>query len=294
AARFVLAHPNIAAGQCYHNCGGMILRGPGREGGEMKEADNRLLQMIADRGEKILPYYRSMISWQDLYTTWGDEDTWLYGARGILAYTCEMWTAQNLYKTDGDPSEEQEADFIRHVLQDDGVVAWHEFNHPTYGQIEIGGMKKEWGRLPPSFLLEEELHRNMVFALYHASMMPLLRIADVAVEPLASRQFKLWVTIENSRPMPTRTGQDMDHHISPPDLVSIQGSDLKVLSSGLVMDRFFKQVRAVESRPQRVELDAIEGMDATRVQFIVQGSGSFTVTVDSAKGGLLRKDGSLP
>ncbi|MEN6425600.1 MAG: M14 family metallopeptidase [Phycisphaerales bacterium] len=294
AARFVLAHPNIAAGQCYHNCGGMILRGPGREGGEMKEADDRLLQMIADRGEKILPYYRSMISWQDLYTTWGDEDTWLYGARGILAYTCEMWTAQNLYKTDGDPSEEQEADFIRHVLQDDGVVAWHEFNHPTYGQIEIGGMKKEWGRLPPSFLLEEELHRNMVFALYHASMMPLLRIADVAVEPLASRQFKLWVTIENSRPMPTRTGQDMDHHISPPDLVSIEGNDLKVLSSGLVTDRFFKQVRAVESRPQRVEIDTIDGMDAARVQFIVQGSGSFTVTVDSAKGGMLRKDGSLP
>ena len=35
-ARFVLAHPNIAAGQCFHNNGGMILRGPGRDGGEMK------------------------------------------------------------------------------------------------------------------------------------------------------------------------------------------------------------------------------------------------------------------
>ena len=32
-AEFVLAHPNIAAAQSYHNSGGMILRGPGREGG---------------------------------------------------------------------------------------------------------------------------------------------------------------------------------------------------------------------------------------------------------------------
>ena len=293
-ARFVLAHPNIAAAQCYHNAGGMILRGPGREGGEMKGSDNRLLQMIADRGEKILPYYRSMICWQDLYTTWGDEDSWLYGMRGALAYTCEMWTSRNLYKTDHHPSDEQEAEFIRDVLLGDGVVAWHEYEHPTYGRIEIGGTRKEWGRLPPSFLLEEELHRNMAFALYHASMMPLLRIADIAVEPLADRLFRIWVTIENRGPMPTRTGQDIDHHISPPDLVSIRGADLKVLSSGLVTDRFFKRVRAAESRPQRLELDTIDGMDATRVQFIVEGGGPFTVTVDSAKGGLLHKDSALP
>jgi hypothetical protein len=260
----------------------------------MKNADNRLLETIADRGEKILPYYRSLVCWKDLYTTWGDEDTWLYGARGILAYTCEMWTTSNLYKNGGETSDEQDAEFLKHVLLDDGVVPWKPYNHPTYGQIEIGGLRKEWGRLPPSFLLEEELHRCMAFALYHASVMPRLQIADVAVEPLGDRLFRIWVTIENSRPMPTRTGQDIDHHISPPDIVSIRGENLKALSAGRVTDRFFKRVQAVEARPERVELKTIEGMDATRVQFVVQGSGPFTVTVDSAKGGLLRKDASLP
>ena len=117
-----------------------------------------------------------------------------------------MWTASNLYKVNEEPSEEQEAEFLKHVLLDDGVVPWREYDHPTYGRIEIGGLRKEWGRTPPSFLLEEELHRNMAFALYHASLMPLLRIADVAVEPLGNRLFKIWVTIENSRPIPTRTG----------------------------------------------------------------------------------------
>ena len=293
-ADFVLAHPNIAAAQCYHNSGGMILRGPGRKGGEMKKADERLLEIIGQRGERILPYYRSIITWKDLYTTWGDEDTWLYGGRGILAYTDEMWTPRNLYKGSQPPSDEDEAEFIKQVLLGDGFIPWKPYSHPTYGPIEIGGEKKEWSRTPPSFLLEEELHRNMAFTLYHASTLPLLRISDVNVAPLGGSLFKVWVTVENQRLMPTRTAQDVDHQISPPDVVSIQGDGIKVISSGRITDRFFKRVEAVECRPERVELETISGMDAARVQFILQGSGHFTVTVDSARGGLLRKDGSLP
>jgi hypothetical protein len=292
--RFVLAHPNIAASQCYHNSGGLILRGPGREGGAMEAADERLLVAIGQRGERILPYYRSIITWKDLYSTWGDEDTWLYGARGILSYTNEMWTERNLYKGSEPSSREDEAEFLKHVLLGDGVVAWKPYQHPTYGAIEIGGSKKEWGRTPPSFLLEEELHRNMAFTLYHASTLPLLRISDVNITPLGGRLFKVWVTVANRRMMPTRTARDVIHQIGPPDIVSLRGDNLKVLSSGRVTDRFFKRVQAVECRPERVELDTIGGMDAERVQFIVQGNGSFTVTVDSAKGGLLRKDGVLP
>jgi hypothetical protein len=293
-ADFVLAHPNIAAAQCYHNSGGMILRGPGREGGAMKSADERLLEIIGARGERILPYYRSIITWKDLYTTWGDEDTWLYGGRGILAYTDEMWTERNLYKGNGTPSNEDEAEFIKQVLLGDGFVPWKPYNHPTYGPIEIGGSKKEWGRTPPSFLLEEELHRNMAFTLYHAGTLPLLRISDLTLTPLGGNLYKVWVTVENQRMMPTRTAQDVDHQISPPDIVSVQGDGIKVLSSGRVTDRFFQRAETVECRPQRVELETISGMEAVRVQFILQGHGPFTVTVDSARGGWLHKEASLP
>ena len=293
-ADFVLAHPNIAGAQAYHNAGGMILRGPGRAGGEMQRADERVLELIAERGERILPYYRSLGVAADLYTVWGGSIDWLYGGRGILAFTNELWTRRNLYKRTSGLSEEEEASFVEHVLLGDGIVPWQSYEHPTYGPIEIGGLKKEWGRVPPSFLLEEELHRNMAFTLYHAEMLPLLRIGEIHTETLASGLFKVWVTVANGRLMSTRARQDVVHHISSPDVVSIQGDDLQVLSAGRVLDRYFKEVEAVKRRPHRVELDAIEGMDAARVQFVVKGSGSFTVTVDSAKGGLLRKKAMLP
>jgi len=291
---FVLAHPNIAAAQSYHNSGGMILRTPGREGGAMKSRDDRVLSLIAERGEKIIPYYRSMIIWQDLYTTWGSELDWLYGGRGILSFSNELWTSKNLYKTPDRPSDEQEAEFIEYVLMGDAAVPWREFEHPTYGTIEIGGEKKEWGRIPPSFLLEEELHRNMAFTLYHADMMPLLKISQVNVEKLDENLFKIWITIENQRLIPTRTAQDVANHISSPDIVSIQGADIRALSAGLVTDRYFKRVQAVERRPERVELDTIDGMSAVRVQFVIEGKGKFTVTVDSVKAGRLQKSRPLP
>ncbi|KPL11909.1 hypothetical protein AMJ85_02575 [candidate division BRC1 bacterium SM23_51] len=291
---FVLSHPNIAAMQSYHNFGGMILRPPGREGGVTRSQDERVLQFIASRGEKLLPYYRSMIVYRDLYTVWGGEFDWFYAARGILSFSNELWTPKNLYKTAEGPSDEQQAHFLKYVLMNDGVVEWKEFDHPTYGKIEIGGAKKQWGRTPMSFLLEEECHRNMAFTLYHAAMMPLLKISEVTIEEMADGLFKVWVTIENSRLIPTRCAQDVANHINPPDIVSLAGPDVKVLSSGRVIDRFFKRVEAVKRRPERVELDTIRGMSAERVQFIVSGSGPFTVAVDSAKGGLHTCKHALP
>jgi hypothetical protein len=293
-AAFVLAHQNIAAFQSYHNAGGMILRSPGREGGLMQGADERVLQFIAQRGEKMLPFYRSMIIWKDLYTVWGGEVDWLYGGLGIIGFTNELWNQRNLDKGAAAPGSENEASFLKYVLLNDGVVKWHEYNHPTYGRIEIGGTKKEWGRVPPSFLLEEECHRNMAFTLYHAGQMPRLTISNVATEKLNDGLYKVWVTIENSRLIPTRTEQAVRNHITPPDVVSLSGRDVKVISSGRVTDQYFKRVEAVQRRPERVELDSIAGMNTRRVQFIVNGRGNFTVRVDSAKAGKLSSEHALP
>lgn len=293
-SEFVIAHPNIAAAQSYHNAGGMILRGPGREGGMVQPADESVARFIASRGEQMLPFYRSMITWKDLYTVWGGEVDWFYAARGVVTYTTELWSTRNQYRKQDGPSREEEAAFLKYVLLGDGVVKWQEFEHPTYGKIELGGMKKNWGRTPPSFLLEEECHRNMAFTAYHADQMPRLRWGDVKVERLSDGLFKVWVTIENDRMIPTRLEQDVKHHISPPDVVSVSGDQVKVLSSGIVTDRYFNRVQPSVRRPERVEVNTIPGMQAVRVQFILSGQGKFRVTVSSAHGGELSRDETLP
>jgi hypothetical protein len=242
----------------------------------------------------MLPFYRSMIVWKDLYTVWGGEFDWSYGALGIVSFSNELWSMRNVDRGAAAPSSEDGAAFLRHVLLNDGVVKWHPFNHPTYGLIEIGGTKKQWSRTPPSFLLEEECHRNMAFTLYHADQMPLLRISEVKSEQLDEGLYKVWVEIENARLIPTHTEQDVINHINPPDIISLKGANVKVLSAGRVTDRFFKRTESVERRPERVEVPNIPGMGTVRVQFVVSGRGSFTVTMDSAKGGFWESTQPLP
>lgn len=134
----------------------------------------------------------------------------------------------------------------------------------------------------------------MAFTLYHAAQLPRLAITEVKAEPLGDGVHRVWVTIENSRMIPTRTQQDVTHHISPPDILTLTGPEVKVLSAGRVTDRFLKRVEAVKRRPQRVEIETVPGMGTARVQFIVSGQGRFKVSLDSAKGGLSATEHTLP
>jgi zinc carboxypeptidase len=291
-AEFVLAHPNIAAMQSYHNTGGMILHGPGREGGVMESADEYVLNAIAQRGEQMLPFYRNLVLWKDLYPALGGEFDWFYGARGILSYTNELWTPKNMFRND-QTNQEAQADFNKYLLLNEAAVEWKEYDHPTYGKIEIGGRRKEFGRLPPSFLLEEECHRNMAFTLYHASCMPRISFGELSVEKIGTDLFKVWVEVCNDSMMSTRSQHEAKQQITTPDIISLQGKNAKVISAGYIEDRHFKKVKPVHIRPQRVMVLSVPGMDSTRIQFIAQGRGKAKIIFDSIKGGLIEKEITL-
>lgn len=287
-AQFVLAHPNIVSMQCYHNYGGMILREPGRVGGEMQPADERILRSIAEKGEQMIPYYRSMAVGAELYTVWGGETGWFYGARGVYGYVNELWTAKNMFRNDRTDDAAQ-AEFNKYLLLNDAAVKWKEFDHPTYGKIEIGGWKKEFGRIPPSFMLEEECHRNMAFSLYHASLLPRIELGSVIVEATGEGIFKVRVELRNNGVIPTRSAQDVQHKITSPDIATIQGDNLKIISSGRIIDRYFNKVEPVKIRPERVEVDTIPGLNSVWIQFIISGKGAAKVKLDSTRGGVIEK-----
>ncbi len=289
AAQFVLDHPNIAAAQSYHNSGGMILRSPGRKGGAMKRSDENILEQIAREGEQMLPFYRSLVIWKDLYTVWGGEIDWFYGGRGILTFSNELWTSKNMFRNNntGDVAQHE---FNLYLLMNQGAVKWHEYEHPTYGTIEIGGERKEFGRVPPSFMLEEECHRNMAFTLYHAEQMPLISFGNTKFDKLDENLYRIWIEVKNDRMIPTRSQQDVSNHITSPDLITLEGENLQVLSSGIVRDRYFKKVNPVKVRPNRLEISTIQGLDSVMTQFIVSGNGKVSIKFDSVKGGLLERE----
>jgi hypothetical protein len=103
-ARFLLAHPNVAAVQSFHNSGGMILRGPGTKSREdlYPREDREAYDAIARDGEAMLPFYESMVIWKDLYEVHGGFVNWCAEGLGIISFTNELWSGNQYFAEQGE------------------------------------------------------------------------------------------------------------------------------------------------------------------------------------------------
>ncbi|MEM8863976.1 MAG: M14 family metallopeptidase [Planctomycetota bacterium] len=291
-AEFITDHPNIAGGQSYHNTGGMILRGPGSNSDSWPRGDIAVFDRLAKRGEEMLPGYRYLNTAKGLYEVWGGEHDWLFAMRGIFAFTNELNTPFNLFRKKGDAgswfgSALDRYRFDRLLLFGEGFVDWHEVDHPEYGRIEVGGQKKNWGRQPPSFMLEEECHRNMAFTLFHADQGPLVEIDRIEVEPLAGGLRQVTATLINRRLTPTRARHDVQNGITAPDRVELTGPTVvaALMSDSVVFDR----PEEVTRDPAAIRLERLASQTPKYIRWLVTGNEQPTVTIRSVKGGTATK-----
>jgi len=301
-AEHILAHPNIAGVQAYHNAGGMILRGPGDQSlGEYPGDDVRVYDELGQTGEFVLPFYRYMILWRDLYTVHGGFINWTYEDLGIFSFTNELWnTGQYRGRVREDLSgfDRSSAEGMR---WDDLLELEHQFvklkpaKHPLYGDIHLGGYRKTSGRLPPLFLLEELCHRNAMFTLYHAYELPRVRFRSVAVEKVSDETHYVTVTLENSRTIPSRSAIAAARGIGQPDLLELTGASLQVLAAGRLRDKFRGALERVRAEPARLRLESgVPGKGSVDLRFLVKGRGEGKVTYRSEKAGVQESSFTIP
>lgn len=283
---FVMKHPNIAAAQSYHNYGGMILRGPGAEEdlGTYNATDVRVYDAIAKKGEEFMPGYRYLVVYKDLYSVFGGQLDWFYGGRGIFTYSNELMTSYlYFHKNSGRNNQDEQFKADDYLLFGDAFVNWEEYDHPQYGKIEIGGFKKNFGRLHPGFLMETDAHRNAAFTILHAYHTPKLSVSDVKEKDLGGGLREITATIYNERMIPTHSSQDLKYKIERPDYISISGA--KVVAGFVVENEDFNKLAEQKVNPEKIAVDNIPGMGAVKVRWIVSGNSNYSITVDSAKGG---------
>lgn len=281
AARdFFLKHPNIAVAVSLHNAAGEIYRAMAKrtaDDPDDAEGDVRLHDSLGAYGERVLPGYRyRRLSGAAPNTDIGREIDWMFGDRGAYAFIVELMTDYSYYHQspwtnearayDLDGHTEEAYRFDRELLFGDAFVPWHEFRHPTLGAVEIGGFKKNFGRLNPGFLMEAEAHRTMAFILYLGDMAPRLEVQEVAVKDAGNGMQEVTAVIANARLVPTHSGQDLRRHITRPDCITLQAGG---------------EVIAVR------QISNIPGKSFVTVQWTVRGGdGKYSVTVNSVRGGV--------
>ena len=301
-AAFVRDHPNIAGVQSFHNAGGMILRGPGASTRESQvdRGDEAIAREIGETGAKMLPFYRNMIIYKDLYSVHGGFVNWTYEHLGIFSFTNELWNDEQLLTARPAPSTTDEATrdraearkqaqldqlFANDRLLFDAYRPWRPFQHPLYGAIEIGGSVKQTDRVPPSFMIEELCHRNAAFCIHHADQMPMVSFDEIRAEKMGDDLFAVTATLRNARTIPSISGQAARRKIGLSDTLSIAGDGLEVLGGGTLLNRDTGEVRAVTKNPAEIKLEDGVGSQVVRIRWYVKGTGQAKLTYTSQKAG---------
>lgn len=290
---FIVNHPNIAGAQSYHNYGGMFLRGPGAAEDEKyyNRQDVSVYDVIGKLGERMVPGYNYYVIHKDLYTVYGGEIDFLTLGRGIFTFSNELMTSYKLFndKSVRNRWENDEFyEFDKYLLFGDAYVAWKPFKHPQFGDIEIGGPKKNYIRNHPGFLLMEEAHRNMAFTLYHAHQTPKLEILDVQKQDIGNGLTAITASVRNQRIIPTHSAHDIQYKIERPDYITISG--VNVLAGMQVENEDMNQFSEQKTNPQTLEIPTINGMEVVKVRWIVRGNAKGKITVSSVKGGVAERE----
>jgi hypothetical protein len=283
---FILAHPNIVAGQSYHNTGGMILRGPGAAHRENMYvgSDRRVYDELGREGEKMLPYYRYLVIHKDLYKVHGGEVNWLSEGRGIFAFTNELWTVGKYFQRDSVPANEENMWFFRDKLQFGQVFKDYTWvDHPQHGRVLVGGLNKWSSRSTPTFMLEEESHRNFAFTMFHADQMPLLSFDRVEVVRLGGGLWRITAEVRNRKLMPTRSTLQQQNRIGAHDLlVTEPAGGGRVVASGTLDTWWSLQMNdsGTLHEPHRMQVNqGIPGRGTTIFRVLVTGAAGDEVTL---------------
>ncbi|TVP56831.1 MAG: hypothetical protein EA351_07330 [Gemmatimonadales bacterium] len=301
AANFVNDHPNITQIVHGHTSGGFIYRLPSASNPEeFDQTDLALIEELGafyteDTGRPVRPSATHPVDHR-----YGTFISFGYDTYGIVGWVPEYWPGPASWVPDYDDNGEvTEADWHRANDEEfDGhyFTDWTPFDHPDLGEVLIGGWHtKYWNQNPPMELLEEELRTQIPWILHLAEQSPRIRIDEPVVTALGEDRYRVAVTVTNEGYLATHLtqrgaeGREVDGEIRDPIIRPI----LAILEGeGIRVEDGNGRTPIGHLAGTNPHTDAVTDRSRTVEWTVVrEGPGAeMRVTVDAAKGGVVRSD----
>lgn len=306
---FLLQHPNVSVVQTMDTTVPMLLHGPSTS--KMDESmfpeDLKIYKYFDQEGKKLTGYSRAGDTYFD-YATGGDRGGMRGAGRpdaveepesprgsplfghspdfgylyyGAVWYGDELWNGGRIkdYDGDGRVSPLEQLRFIDEELGGRYFKPWTKFNHPTLGEVEIGGFNpKFWNQNPPVEILEEWIKKEAMFNIFLSKSLPQVKIVGGSVKPVKKEKdtYEITVTVANEGYLPTALKMADRVKIVRPDNVTIG------LPAGV----------ALAGSRSRQEIGYLQGGQKMDVRWKVKAAtpmaGEIDVTISSTRGGVAK------
>ena len=307
---FLLEHPNVSIGQTMDTSVPMLLHGPStsRMSESMFPDDMKIYQYFDTEGKKITGYPNAGDTYWD-YANIGRGDRAMrtmaaeYGFEipreprgeplfghspdfgylyyGAVWYGDELWNGGRLkdYDGDGQVTDLEALRYIDEELHGRYFKPWTKFNHPTLGEVEMGGFNpKFWRQNPPVEILEEWAKKEALFNLFLAQSLPQVKVVSASLKPVKKEAdtYEVVAVFTNEGFLPTALEMADRVKIVRPDAVSIK------LPPGIEL----------AGTPSRQEIGHIRQNEKKEVRWKVKvkpgASGEAEVSILSTRGGVAR------
>ena len=293
---YIAARPNIIIGFAFHNNGGMWLRVPSEKSINIPASDIAAFDVNGKNALKITPGDVYMPSY-DLYPTYGDFDSHLFFIHGAFSFVGELFQdesetyRENVNKPQPESQEQsyrgelpersrERLKFNDNVVQGELYKEWKTYNHPVYGEIEIGGWVKMSSRLPHPFMLPELVHRNASVVLLAAENTPDISMEVIETKEIGKNLHQVRVRLKNKNGLPSMAEYSVNKKIYPQDILKVTGG--KVVAGGKISDIRLNKVSYKEKKPE-IQFLSIPGYKNVEYQFIIEGKGDITFSYESQK-----------
>ncbi len=258
---FILSKPHISQIESYHTTSGIHLRPyAARPDTDFPPQDLQDYSAILAKGTAITTYPVASV-YNDFTTIQPgvppDEQPgvrhgvfidWSYVHQGLFSVTTELWTMEPFVNEMGwgdiprdkplfaVPGRYNRPDAQAAVLawldahrgspelSGQGFVDWKPFDHPTLGDVEIGGFTRYWLRNPPPGpFLQTVVEDQAKFAVVQALTTPSVKIQDVAIQRDGnSDRWNVKATVANEGYLDTSMEQARRANVAKPDRVTIE------------------------------------------------------------------------
>ncbi len=313
---FLMRHTNINTVETYDTTVPMLLRPPSMGDDRLMHPEDEWWYKEYDRvGSQITGYERTGNVFRDYgggNPLFGHSPDFGYFAYGSIWYGDEMWNGgRKDYDGDGRTSQEERYQHANEYPAPYNIQPWTVTNHPQLGEVEVGGMNpKFFSQNPPPQLLEDEIRKNVLWAVKKMEWMPLARVAETKVERVEGLQDVYRVTgwFRNEGRLPTALERAKEIHLVREDYAEIRLPEGMTLVDekgnrrvpsfvgGRGRGRGFRPQAQTDGTVNRVNMGWLEGsmmkdyVPMRKVTWYakVEGAGKRTITVGigSTRGGV--------